>query len=117
MKRERLLRILYDARQLPVDVAFIFNSERYERRVDMPGTRMTFEHLYMALDPRYDRRRAAKVQAIASYLRGRVKIDPTRAAEYVMSGAEEMGRFSGNSVSGEIPGRWTVSGHPLTVSV
>ena len=31
MQRERLLRVLYDARQLPVDVAMRFNLERMAR--------------------------------------------------------------------------------------
>lgn len=81
----------------------------------------TLQSLYMA-DPgsrEYDTARAAKVAEIAEYIATHVAdgVNVTVAAESLMADAEEAGHIDGDDVSGELAGRYTASGNPLTFTL
>lgn len=67
----------------------------------------------------YDQARARKVSEIATYAADFVKdgVDAARLAEALMASAEEMGRFDGDAVSGEIAGRYTRNGNPVPFTI
>ena len=87
-------------------------------------TTTTLEALYYALDDEaaaaeYGKRRAAKVAEIAAYLADHLRdgVDVDVTAEWIMAGAEETGRFDGDAIGGEVPGRYTRSGNALPFTI
>lgn len=85
----------------------------------------TFESLYRALGDdeavtaEYDRRRAAKVTEIAAYIATYLRdgVDVAATAEWIMANAEEMGRFDGDYINGEVPASLTRDGNPLPLTI
>ena len=67
----------------------------------------------------YDELRATAVKAIAAYIEPHLKaaIAPEAMAEALMVTAEEKDHIDGNEVSGEVSGRYTIDGNPLSFTV
>lgn len=86
---------------------------------------MTFEELFKALGDddavsrAYDAARAKKVTEIADYIREYLKpgVSAEIYAEEIMAGAEEIGRFHGDGIGGEVASRHPLSGHPLAFEI
>lgn len=87
----------------------------------------TLESLYTALaddnsdaaNKAYDAARRAKVAEIAETIRRDLK-SPGAAesiAEQLMGSAESFGRISGDTISAEVPSRYTTSGNPIPLLV
>lgn len=88
-------------------------------------TTKTLQDLFRALGDdeavtaEYDRRRAAKVAEIAAYIAAYLRdgVDVAATAEWIMASAEEMGRFDGDCINGEVPPTLTRDGNPLPFTI
>lgn len=88
-------------------------------------TTKTLQDLFRALGDdeavtaEYDRRRATKVAEIAEYIADHLRdgVDAAKTAEWIMAGAEEMNRFDGDCIHGEVPPTLTRDGNPLPFTI
>jgi capsid protein len=79
----------------------------------------TFEDLFADAGPAYDDARARKVAEIAEMIRPdlRADLDAASIAADMMVQAEEQGRIDGDEISFELPGKYTIAGAAVAVTV